>query len=190
MTEPGRETNRAFILQVATTGDDLSAHLIRFASKWNHGQQSITNVAVTASIIANLLRDIAGPIEKHGEDDGLEHNAIHFVCACIKLDYISLARALYRADLKAGPGRFVTRRATRFTPVKNSGENELVKNTEWNAGMADQSHSYKRPDGEALLQAELGADTLVAQRLEEARDHLWYIYQGFQYLTLKRLQKE
>ena len=191
MAETDSNANN-LIQSVASAGEGLSISLLRFASKWDSGQQYITDVGVTASTIASLLYDIQRIIHKHG-GDWQNKNVIHIICEGIKADFEKVAGALERAELKAGPGRFVTRVAKRFTPLKAPGDLDwdlFVEDTRWNAGMPDQGFLSKRPDGTVLLRAELELDPFALARLEEAKNQLWYLFEGFRFLNLRKLQKE
>jgi hypothetical protein len=189
MAETANSKNELPIQSVAATSEALSASLLKFAAKWDSGQHFINNIAVTASGIGSLLQDAAKTIEKYPEEAGLYNNAINTQCKLIRADLEILKKALEKADLKAGPGRFVARNTTRFTP-RRGGELEPVPNTDWNAGTGDQGYLNKCPDGEDLLRGELMSDTWAPDNLEVARYHLWYLFEGFRYLALRKVEKE
>jgi hypothetical protein len=189
MAETDSEDSNNSILSVASAGENLSASLLSFASKWDSGQNYITAIAVVASTIKNLLLDAKSTIEKYGEDR-TEENGVHIVCQGIKADFEKIAQALEKANVKAGPGHFVERPSKRFTAVRNSRRLEVVENTDWKEGMVDQIFLSRRPNGVTLLRSELESDPFILGRLEEAKDHLWYLCEGFRYLTLRNLQKE
>jgi hypothetical protein len=190
MSEVKIKNGRDFTLSIAATGENLSASLIKFASKWDNAQSFITDAAVNISTTTNLLLDMARTMEKYGDDTEIQDNVTRMLCEGINTDFKKLFEALKKAELKTGPGRFVGKPRSRFDAGRNDRGFELIKNTEWNVGMADQSFLHERPDGTALLKEELEGDQFIEYRLEEAKDHLWYLYEGFRFLALRRLQKE
>jgi hypothetical protein len=166
MADTDRRVSSDPIEWAATTSEEVSAMLIKFASKWDDGQQYITDLAGILSTITTLLRELPPTNEPNTEDCKLKTNVIRILCEGIKADLISAAQALHRAELRAGPGRFVASRRTGFPVV------------------------HPRPHGVALLRAEVESDPLIFDRLADAKNHLWYLYEGFRYLKLRKLQKE